>query len=155
VFFSLSHISNEWKWFFIAENEIKGILVEFIHPSIHPSIQPTIHSFISFNSHSFHSFVHSFVCVPAPKTCDPANQFQCGNGKCIPKTWMCDQEDDCKDGKRSDEQNCGNVTCSSNEFKCKNSKCILKDWRCDKKDDCGDNSDEEPTMCAKSMFTNI
>lgn len=29
------------------------------------------------------------------------DQFQCTNGRCIPKRWQCDQEKDCSDG--SDE----------------------------------------------------
>ncbi|KAK3726302.1 hypothetical protein QZH41_012731, partial [Actinostola sp. cb2023] len=83
-----------------------------------------------------------------PKTCRPNDQFRCSNGKCIPKSWKCDQEDDCKDGMRSDENNCGNITCGPNEFKCGNGKCIVEPWKCDKHDDCGDNSDEDPKMCS-------
>lgn len=35
--------------------------------------------------------------------CEP-NEFQCANGRCAPKIWLCDKEDDCGDG--SDELNC-------------------------------------------------
>lgn len=42
------------------------------------------------------------------QTCSTEYFFRCGNqtnNTCIPKTWMCDGERDCKDN--SDEENCG------------------------------------------------
>lgn len=45
-----------------------------------------------------------YVSVPA-RTCPP-NQHPCTSGRCIPKTWTCDLDDDC--GDRSDEPaSCG------------------------------------------------
>ncbi|XP_025017909.1 low-density lipoprotein receptor-related protein 2-like [Tetranychus urticae] len=39
--------------------------------------------------------------------------FKCTNGKCIPKNWLCDSEDDCSD--KSDEVNC-KITCPPSKF---------------------------------------
>ena len=67
--------------------------------------------------------------------CEP-NQFQCDNGKCILKTWMCDSDDDCLDG--SDERNCG-----TNEWNCSSgNQAIPKSFHCDGEVDCTDLSDE-------------
>ena len=33
------------------------------------------------------------------------DEFYCGSSKCIPKSWICDKEEDCEDGR--DEQACG------------------------------------------------
>ena len=48
--------------------------------------------------------VISFLLFTAHE-CNP-DQFKCaGDGACIDKSWVCDQEFDCTDG--SDEQSCG------------------------------------------------
>lgn len=36
-----------------------------------------------------------------------ADQFECANGLCIPKSWICDNDNDCKD--YSDELNCTKI----------------------------------------------
>ena len=36
-----------------------------------------------------------------PGTCEKIGKFQCKNGKCISKEYICDSDDDC--GDRSDE----------------------------------------------------
>ncbi|KAI6223724.1 Calcium binding EGF domain containing protein [Aphelenchoides fujianensis] len=69
---------------------------------------------------------------------------------CIPKTWLCDGENDCPN--RDDEANCQNVTCTAEQHKCQSymdhlTSCIPKSWRCDGQDDCADRSDESEELC--------
>lgn len=46
-------------------------------------------------------FIISSVAQPCR-----AGQFTCGNGRCVPEAWRCDQDDDC--GDMSDEStSCG------------------------------------------------
>ncbi|XP_047041100.1 basement membrane-specific heparan sulfate proteoglycan core protein-like isoform X2 [Helicoverpa zea] len=77
---------------------------------------------------------------PQRPSCGP-NEATCGNGQCIPKSAVCDNNIDCAD--HSDEDNCHHQgMCEPNQFKCRNRKCVLKSWICDSEDDCGDSSDE-------------
>lgn len=51
----------------------------------------------------FLAFLECFVLTA--RTCQ-ADQFSCGNGRCIPTSWLCDREDDC--GDETDEMtSCG------------------------------------------------
>ena len=44
-----------------------------------------------------------------PGTCEKIGKFQCKNGKCISKEYICDSDDDC--GDRSDESQTDGAFC--------------------------------------------
>ncbi|XP_043429965.1 basement membrane-specific heparan sulfate proteoglycan core protein isoform X12 [Prionailurus bengalensis] len=78
--------------------------------------------------------------VARPVPCGP-HEAMCHDGQCIPKDYICDGQEDCKNG--SDELNCGPPPpCEPNEFACGNGHCALKLWHCDGDFDCEDRTDE-------------
>ncbi|XP_072261337.1 low-density lipoprotein receptor-related protein 2-like [Pyxicephalus adspersus] len=66
--------------------------------------------------------------------------------KCIPITWLCNEENDCPD--KTDEK-C-DVACrgDKNAWQCDNGRCIPKSWKCDGAPDCLDGSDEVDCACS-------
>ncbi|XP_046384175.1 sortilin-related receptor-like isoform X2 [Ischnura elegans] len=102
------------------------------------------------------------TCPAGHVTCNN-EEFTCANGRCIPKEYVCDKDDDCRDG--SDEVACPtptykpHVTCDDEEFTCANGKCIPKQHVCDEEDDCDDGSDEaacpsaSPKTCEPGEFS--
>ncbi|CAB3364278.1 Hypothetical predicted protein [Cloeon dipterum] len=82
-------------------------------------------------------------------------EFQCAkNLNCIEKHYLCDGDDDCKDG--SDENiepggACYNVTCGPDQFSCSQHYCIEKQRVCDGNLDCIDGEDE--VHCENNSFT--
>ncbi|XP_033182552.1 CD226 antigen-like isoform X3 [Anabas testudineus] len=70
--------------------------------------------------------------------CDMADVHHCGDGRCVPKSYLCDGDYDCLD--RSDELNC---PCNKfSEHRCDDSQCVPKSYVCDRFSDCVDKSDE-------------
>ncbi|KAF5276464.1 hypothetical protein FQA39_LY06533 [Lamprigera yunnana] len=91
---------------------------------------------------------------PPVQACPHTWDFTCNNQRCIPKSWVCDGDNDCLDNS-DEEQNCTKPTCGSNEFQCKSGRCIPQTFRCDAENDCGDFSDETGCVnvtCGATQF---
>ncbi|XP_030745032.1 basement membrane-specific heparan sulfate proteoglycan core protein isoform X3 [Sitophilus oryzae] len=84
------------------------------------------------------------------------NEFDCGNGQCIPDVYRCSGAPECSNGR--DETNCPSRShnaigaCSFDEFECSNGECIPKSKQCDREYDCSDQSDERSCPCRKDDF---
>lgn len=99
----------------------------------------------------------SALCAP-PTKCTGVATYACANSTvCIPKSWLCDGDEQCPHG--DDERAC-NVSsdCKNNAFFCPrgvagtaasgNGQCIAAWHRCDGRQHCADGSDELNCTCA-------
>ena len=82
-----------------------------------------VHVYITFISTS-KKFYNNIVPPPLTlcslfvgnRTCG-IHQFRCPNGRCIPVTYKCDSDNDCRDENATDELNCSTSTCKYIERK--------------------------------------
>merc|ERR1719192_155049 len=86
-----------------------------------------------------------------PFTC-AEDEFACPNGKCIPDSWVCDEDDDCGDNADEPPRGPDGCPCRSDEFTCPNGRCLPDFLVCDDFNQCGDNSDEEDCGCFDDEF---
>ncbi|KAM8894903.1 low-density lipoprotein receptor-related protein 3 isoform 2-T2 [Spinachia spinachia] len=91
-----------------------------------------------------------------------SDEFLCGNGKCLPRSWKCNSQDECGDG--TDERGCsppptearpgpcplGSLACTEAQ----STRCLPAALRCNGARDCGDGTDElgcPDTACGRRL----
>ena len=98
------------------------------------------------NFTSTKAFCSFYFGIQVP-TCQPG-EFECGNGSCISKDFVCDRFPDCSDGTDEEETLC--ATCPF-MFLCTNGRCKDLEYVCDGTNNCEDNSDEDQ-ICVGTPF---
>lgn len=91
------------------------------------------------------------------------NFFDCGNGHCLAKFFVCDGDNDCSnykdelycnssENKTSDDDQHRHLPCPLNEFACNDAvnNCVPQRWVCDGQSECSNNADE--ANCSKSSI---
>ncbi|XP_067104715.1 low-density lipoprotein receptor-related protein 3 [Osmerus mordax] len=91
-----------------------------------------------------------------------SDEYLCGNGKCLPRTWKCNGLDECGDA--TDERNCAPPPtesrpglCPAGSLSCthaQSTRCLPPSTRCNGARDCPDGSDEAgcpDTACGKRL----
>lgn len=91
-----------------------------------------------------------------------SDEFLCGNGKCLPRSWKCNGQDECGDA--TDERGCSPPPteshpglCSPGALPCtqaQTTRCLPATLRCNGARDCPDGSDERgcpDTSCGKRL----
>ncbi|XP_035483471.2 low-density lipoprotein receptor-related protein 3 isoform X2 [Scophthalmus maximus] len=94
-------------------------------------------------------------------SCQP-DEFLCGNGKCLPRSWKCNGQDECGDA--TDERSCAPPPtdaqpglCPAGSLPCtqvQSTRCLPASLRCNGARDCPDGSDElgcPDTACGKRL----
>lgn len=91
-----------------------------------------------------------------------SDEFLCGNGKCLPRSWRCNGQDECGDA--TDERSCrpppteaslglcppGSVACTQAQ----STRCLPAALRCNRARDCPNGADElgcPDTVCGKRL----
>ncbi|OWR53521.1 putative very low-density lipoprotein receptor [Danaus plexippus plexippus] len=81
--------------------------------------------------------------------CDQGS-FDCGHGRCINSSLVCDGDKDCPNGSDEDASAngpCANVTCVDDQFmRCDTNRCIPKSWACDGMKGCACVGQTVPTV---------
>ncbi|XP_039109837.1 SCO-spondin-like [Hyaena hyaena] len=72
------------------------------------------------------------------------------SGHCVPRGWLCDNQDDCGDG--SDEEGCATPGCGEGQMSCSSGRCLPLALLCDGRDDCGDGTDERGCPCPRDSL---
>ena len=94
----------------------------------------------------------------APASCEDLGLWDCGDGQCIPNSYVCDGSSefcnadwpaDCANGADEGLENCGyadecaaDPTCADDQYTCSDGACIPDYWECDNWCDCAGCEDE-------------